>query len=73
MGKDLWDAYNRMETLERVAKVILVARLVDAPKPLPDRGQAQHPAGLLDRRLGGLLGHSTLAPGHELFRHSSWS
>ena len=20
-----------------------------------------------------LLGHSTLAPGHELFRHSSWS
>ncbi|MFI5386725.1 MAG: class II aldolase/adducin family protein [Fimbriimonadales bacterium] len=41
MGKDLWDAYNRMETLERVSKVILVARLLDGPKPLPDKALAQ--------------------------------
>lgn len=37
MGKDLWDAYNRMETLERVARVIWVARTLGAPKPLPNR------------------------------------
>lgn len=37
MGRDLMDAYNRMETLERIAKVVMVARLLDGPKPLPDR------------------------------------
>ncbi|MBC8065322.1 MAG: class II aldolase/adducin family protein [Chlorobia bacterium] len=36
MGKDLTDAYNRMETLERIAKVVLTAKLLDAPKPMPD-------------------------------------
>lgn len=35
MGKDLWDAYNRMETLERIAKVILVSKLLSRPLPLP--------------------------------------
>jgi len=37
MGKDLTDAYNRMETLERIAKVILIAKLLDSPRPMPDR------------------------------------
>ena len=37
MGKDIVDAYNRMETLERIAKVILVAKLLDGPRPMPDR------------------------------------
>ena len=36
MGKSLGDAYNRMETLERIAKVILTARQIDSPKPMPD-------------------------------------
>jgi L-fuculose-phosphate aldolase len=37
MGKDLWDAYHRMETLERIAHVILVAKMLESPKPMPDR------------------------------------
>jgi len=37
MGKDIVDAYNRMETLEPIAKVILVAKLLDGPRPMPDR------------------------------------
>lgn len=48
MGKDLWDAYNRMETLERVAKIILVARLLERPRPLPD--------GALDQMMTALNG-----------------
>lgn len=36
LGRDLTDAYNRMETLERIAKVVLVAKLLDAPRPMPD-------------------------------------
>jgi L-fuculose-phosphate aldolase len=48
MGKDLWDAYNRMETLERVAKIILVARLLERPRPLPD--------GALDQMMASLNG-----------------
>lgn len=36
MGKDLTDAYNRMETLERIAKIILTAKLLDGPRPMPD-------------------------------------
>jgi len=35
MGKDLWDACDRMETLERVAKIILVAHLLGGAMPLP--------------------------------------
>lgn len=35
LGKDLFDAYNRMETLERVARIILVSRLMGKPKPMP--------------------------------------
>ena len=48
MGKDLWDAYNRMETLERVAKIILVAKSIGEPKPLP--------ASALDRMMKALNG-----------------
>lgn len=36
MGKDLTDAYNRMETLERISKIILTAKLLDGPRPMPD-------------------------------------
>jgi L-fuculose-phosphate aldolase len=35
MGKDLLDAYNRMETLERIAAVILVARQLGPDRPIP--------------------------------------
>jgi len=35
MGKDLFDAYNRMETLERVARIIMMARILGKPKPMP--------------------------------------
>ncbi|MBA4292773.1 class II aldolase family protein [bacterium] len=36
MGKDLYDACFRMETLERVATVILHARNLGGPRPLPN-------------------------------------
>lgn len=41
LGRDLWDAAYRMETLERVARVISAARLLGSLQPLP--------AGALDR------------------------
>lgn len=50
MGKDLWDAYNRMETLERVAAIILAARQLGAVRPLPSRAFAR-----LQGRLNGGL------------------
>ena len=37
MGADLMDALFRMETLERVARLILNARLVGEPRPMPDK------------------------------------
>ncbi|AIE86419.1 class II aldolase/adducin family protein [Fimbriimonas ginsengisoli] len=37
MGKGLEDAYNRMEVLERVARILLMARLLGGAKPMPDR------------------------------------
>jgi L-fuculose-phosphate aldolase len=36
MGKDIFDAYNRMETLERIAKIYMNAKLIGTPKPVPD-------------------------------------
>lgn len=38
MGKDLWDAYNRMETLERVATILMTAKSLGGAKPFPDAG-----------------------------------
>jgi L-fuculose-phosphate aldolase len=35
MGTDLYDALYRMETLERVANTILIARMIGTPKPMP--------------------------------------
>lgn len=35
LGLDLWDAAHRMETLERVARVVLTAHLLGGPQPLP--------------------------------------
>lgn len=35
MGKDLFDAFCRMETLERVSRIILISRLLGKPKPMP--------------------------------------
>jgi L-fuculose-phosphate aldolase len=35
MGSDLTDALFRMETLERVARVIMVAKQLGEPKPMP--------------------------------------
>lgn len=44
MGKDLMDAYHRMETLERVARIVLTARTLGEARPMPakafDRMQA---------------------------------
>ncbi|HSI74226.1 MAG TPA: class II aldolase/adducin family protein [Fimbriimonas sp.] len=37
MGADLTDALFRMETLERVARLILNARLLGEPQPMPDK------------------------------------
>lgn len=36
LGKDIWDACERMETLERMAVVSLAARLIGKPRPLPE-------------------------------------
>jgi len=36
MGKSLTDAYDRMETLERVCQVIANARMVGTPRAMPD-------------------------------------
>ena len=41
MGKDLVDAYNRMETLERIAKVILVAKQLGGPMTMPEKAFGQ--------------------------------
>ncbi len=41
MGKDLWDACHRMETLERVARVLLVGRLMGGVNPLPTAAFAE--------------------------------
>ncbi len=35
LGKDVYDAYNRMETLERVAHMIVTAQLLGGAKPMP--------------------------------------
>lgn len=37
MGSDLMDAVFRMETLERVARLVMNARLIGKPRELPDR------------------------------------
>ena len=36
LGKDLWDAYNRMDCLERVATMMLNAKLLGGARPIPD-------------------------------------
>lgn len=41
LGANLWDAYNRMETLERVAKILLFARLMGGPRPMPESALAK--------------------------------
>lgn len=35
LGTDLWDAFYRMETLERIARTFLAARQLGGEKPLP--------------------------------------
>lgn len=35
VGKDLWDAYLKLETLEHTAKIIAMARLLGEVRPLP--------------------------------------
>ncbi|HEY0865936.1 MAG TPA: class II aldolase/adducin family protein [Fimbriimonas sp.] len=52
MGRDLTDAYNRMETLERIATILLSARLVGTPQPMPDRAFDAMIAQALHGRLG---------------------
>lgn len=41
MGKDLFDALYRMETLERVARMIYVARVLGTPREVPGCAMAQ--------------------------------
>src|SRR5688572_7711734 len=38
LGKSLEDAYNRMETLERVARILLTAKLLGGPKRIHHEG-----------------------------------
>jgi L-fuculose-phosphate aldolase len=39
LGLTLEDAYNRMETLERIAQVILLAAQIGKPRPMPEEAQ----------------------------------
>lgn len=52
LGRDLEDAYNRMETLERIARVVLTAHLLGGPKRIAHPGferlLAEHLHGRLD-------------------------
>ena len=50
MGKDLLDAYNRMETLERIAQVLLYAKQVGKVRPMPAKAFAK-----LQKELNGKL------------------
>jgi L-fuculose-phosphate aldolase len=52
MGRDLSDAYNRMETLERIAKVILVAKQLGGPKPMPEKAFSLLLKSAMNGRLG---------------------
>ncbi len=36
IGKNLFDAYHRMETLERVAQILMVAKTLNTVRPMPD-------------------------------------
>jgi L-fuculose-phosphate aldolase len=47
MGRDLWDACNRMETLERIARVVLMARLLGRTTPLPNAALEQMRVALM--------------------------
>ena len=51
MGKSIEDAYNRMETLERVATTVLHARTIGAILPLPDHLQNELEKRALHGRL----------------------
>ena len=37
MGSDIWDACYRMETLERIANIILTSKILGKTTPMPDR------------------------------------
>lgn len=49
LGRDLADAYHRMETLERVAAVLLHAEAMGGPQPLPPAAAAELKAHLHGR------------------------
>ncbi len=51
MGSSLGDAYNRMETLERIAKIVMYARMLGTPKRLPKKAFDYVLAVALDGRL----------------------
>lgn len=51
LGKDLEDAYNRIETLERVATMMLVAQTFGGWKPMPERAFKHYLATALSGRL----------------------
>jgi L-fuculose-phosphate aldolase len=51
LGKDLEDAYNRMETLERIARILLTAHLLGGAKRVEHEGFR----ALLDKHLHGRL------------------
>lgn len=51
LGDSIEDAYNRMETLERVATVLLTAELLGGPRPMPSAAFDLVQAQLLHGRL----------------------
>lgn len=51
MGKNLEDAFNRMEVLERVAQMIVNAKILGGPRPMPDHAFDHMLANALHGRL----------------------
>lgn len=41
LGSSVEDAYNRMETLERIARIVLYARLLGRAVPMPESAQSR--------------------------------
>lgn len=52
LGRDIQDAYDRMETLERVARIYLTARLLGGAKPMPEGAFVKMAPLVLHGRLG---------------------
>lgn len=52
LGRDLWNAFERMETLERIARIVLTAELLGRVEPLPNSAARFFREGFMHGKLG---------------------